>query len=375
MIELELAKKFIEQITQFTDYNINIMNEQGCIIASRDPKRVGTFHEVAYYIMSGKEDMVVTSGENDYPGVRSGINMVIKIDGQRQGVVGITGAPEEVKPVALITKMAIETMLKYEKQQTELLRRRNRKERFASLLIHEEYPDPAVLRSVAQQLNYSEQIIRIPILCTFVEPVAELFLKIIKEDVQHNKEDISFLLDDTRVLLFLTMPGEEEKLFEEYRQRVEECLQEGIAWVEQQGKRCRCFVGSFQNSFTQYYYGYQHCKWLEQRAALLDTIIFFQDFSGDYLRSVIPVNELQRMFHAYENILDDEFKQIYIEIVGILMQCNWNLAEGARGLFMHKNTLLYRYNKIKKRLNVNPIELSADRYFMEYFYEYLKRKL
>ena len=40
--------------------------------------------------------MVVTSGENDYPGVRSGINMVIKIDGQRQGVVGITGAPEEV---------------------------------------------------------------------------------------------------------------------------------------------------------------------------------------------------------------------------------------------------------------------------------------
>ena len=47
MIELELAKKFIEQITQFTDYNINIMNEQGCIIASRDPKRVGTDHEVA----------------------------------------------------------------------------------------------------------------------------------------------------------------------------------------------------------------------------------------------------------------------------------------------------------------------------------------
>lgn len=53
MIDVALARKFIEQITQYTDYNINIMNDQGVIIASRDPKRVGTFHEVAYYIVRG----------------------------------------------------------------------------------------------------------------------------------------------------------------------------------------------------------------------------------------------------------------------------------------------------------------------------------
>ena len=42
MIEPELARRFIEQVTQYTEYNINIMNESGVIIASRDPKRVGT---------------------------------------------------------------------------------------------------------------------------------------------------------------------------------------------------------------------------------------------------------------------------------------------------------------------------------------------
>ncbi|MDR0923372.1 MAG: CdaR family transcriptional regulator, partial [Hungatella sp.] len=89
MIETELAKKFIEQVTQYTEYNINIMNEQGVIIASRDPKRVGSFHEVAYYIVTGNEDIVVTSTEEDYPGVKPGINMVIIIDGRREGVVGI----------------------------------------------------------------------------------------------------------------------------------------------------------------------------------------------------------------------------------------------------------------------------------------------
>ena len=39
MIEPELARRFIEQVTQYTEYNINIMNEAGVIIASRDPKR------------------------------------------------------------------------------------------------------------------------------------------------------------------------------------------------------------------------------------------------------------------------------------------------------------------------------------------------
>ena len=36
MIEAEFARKFIEQITQYTEYNINIMNENGIIIAGRD---------------------------------------------------------------------------------------------------------------------------------------------------------------------------------------------------------------------------------------------------------------------------------------------------------------------------------------------------
>ena len=42
MIRPEMAKKFIDQITEYTEYNINIMDESGVIIASRDEKRIGT---------------------------------------------------------------------------------------------------------------------------------------------------------------------------------------------------------------------------------------------------------------------------------------------------------------------------------------------
>ena len=50
MLEETLAKKLIERVSEYTSYNVNIMNEDGIIIASVDPKRVGTFHEAAYVI-------------------------------------------------------------------------------------------------------------------------------------------------------------------------------------------------------------------------------------------------------------------------------------------------------------------------------------
>ncbi len=373
MIETELAKKFIEQITQYTEYNINIMNEQGVIIASRDPKRVGTFHEVAYYIVTGSEDIVVTSTVEDYPGVKPGINMVINIDGRREGVVGITGNPGEIKPVALITKMAIEAMLKYEKQQEELRRRRNRKEHFTNLLIHVEYPDPGELRSVAKKLNYSENIVRIPILCKLDDIKPEPFLDMIKNSPRHGTEDISLVLDSSHILIFKTMPEQERKLFADYKYIIAEYLSTALKWLREQEKSCKFYIGTFQGSFTQYYNSYRHCKWLEENVDS-GSAAFFYDYTGNYVRSIVPMNELQWMFNVYERELSEGFIKTFLEIAGALIKTNYNLVSASKELFVHKNTLLYRYNKVKDTLNINPIESSADRFFMETFYNFLRKE-
>lgn len=374
MIELALAKKFIEQVTQYTDYNINIMNDQGVIIASRDPKRVGTFHEVAYYIVTGTEDMVVTSSGDDYPGVKPGINMVINIDGRREGVVGITGSPKEIKPIALITKMAIEAMLKYEKQQAEILRRQNRKEQFAAMLTHEEFSDPKTLRSMARQLNYSETILRVPILCRLCDIDPEPFLELIKSGERHSTEDISFVLDDSHILIFKTMKETDRRIFSDYKYLIADYLRTALKWLREQEKECKFYIGSFQGSFSQYYYAYRHCKWLEETVETESTSAFFYDYAGNYIQKIIPMNELQRMFNIYERELDEEFKEEYLEITGALIACNYNLVLAAKKLFMHKNTLLYHYNKIKDVLNVNPIASGQDRIFMEAFYTYLRKE-
>lgn len=48
-----LAGKLIERISNFTDYNVNIMDENGILVASRMKERIGSFHEVAFDIING----------------------------------------------------------------------------------------------------------------------------------------------------------------------------------------------------------------------------------------------------------------------------------------------------------------------------------
>lgn len=159
MISKELARRFIERVSKHTDYNINIMDENGIIIASRDPDRIGNYHEIAYRIVHGSEDIMDTTGMR-YPGVLPGINMVIEMDRHREGVVGVTGDPDEIRHIAMIVKMALETMLTYERRQEKLRLRTNKKEHMIYLLNNPQGSDLDTIRQLAADLGYAEDSLK-----------------------------------------------------------------------------------------------------------------------------------------------------------------------------------------------------------------------
>lgn len=372
MLDVSLAEKLIERVTEYTTYNVNIMNENGVIIASRDPERVGTFHEAAFQALNGSKEIITVEGDNDYPGVLRGINMVIDIDGKKEGVVGVTGDPAEIRPVALITKMAIETMIKYENQKMQSLRRQSKKERFVEMLTRDENPDPTYIRKLAAELNYREDIVRIPILCRPEHPGnAEELLERIKTSHLHGREDISFVLDDEYVLVFKTLDKTEENIFSDYKYTLGEYMADALRWMREKEMKCRFYVGTFQNSFTQYYYAYRHCRWLEENVRTDHSTVWFYDYVGKYMQNFIPRNELQRMFNVFGSGMTDDFKQDFRELIGSLLDNNFNIAAAARQSFMHKNTFVYRYNKVRDMLNVNPQASLSDKWMLMYLYIYL----
>ena len=374
MISRDLARKFIEQVSQYTEFNVNIMDADGTIIASRDPDRVGQFHEAAHRIVRGKEDIVTVTDARNYPTVLPGINMVIEADGVREGVVGVTGDPEEIRSVALIIKMAIETMLRYEHSQQELRLRQSRKERFVHLLTQVEHSDPDELRQMADELGYPEEILRIPVLVHTRKTEAEKALDLLRTGAGHTGRDISFVLSPHHFVVFKTLRGGAEQLLTGYREQLLKYLDPLLRTAQGDGaKELQISVGSFQNRFHGYYTAYQHCRWLERQKSG-ECPAFFQDHIGGYLQDSVPMKELHRIYFLYEKILSPSRRAMFFDVAGALLQTNFNFPKAASLLYIHKNTLVYRYAQLKDFFRIDPVASSRDRAFLGGFYLYLSRK-
>lgn len=379
MIEPEMARRFIEQVTQYTEYNINIMDESGVIIASRDPKRVGTYHEVADRIIHGTQDMIVITDEKMFPGVLPGINMAIIHEGRREGVVGVTGDPDRIHDVALITRMAMEAMLKYEKQQEQIRLRRSRKEHFISLLTQSEFASATEIRGIAGQLEYDESRVRVPILCRMYReasdpPEPEQVLEAMRRSRGHWVQDFSYVMDETHLLVFKTVKVDGRRNMVDYREEIEDYLEDVLKWLKSRDVRAVFYVGTLQNSFSQYFYAYRHCKWLESHMRHPGDIVFFTDYVKEYFRTLTPRQELHRIFNVYDSETPDEKKQQFVEMIKALEETNYNLSEAAGKLYIHKNTLVYRYNRMKDYLGVDPLLNMEGREFLGLLLMYLAQK-
>ena len=62
------------------------------------------------------------------------------------------------------------------------------------------------------------------------------------------------------------------------------------------------------------------------------------------------------------------------ELINTLVDTNFNTARASEALYMHKNTFLYQYNKIRDVLNVNPQSSYEDKWFLIFLQLFLKKK-
>lgn len=195
---------------------------------------------------------------------------------------------------------------------------------------------------------------------------------------------------------------------------------------------CHCLIGTFQNRLTYYRSSYNHCLWIQNQlddgAILLtspcqlqpelpvddnitadnmqsdtmdssamsdaaariskisdfssqDTagiksdadimIYYFYDNIGRYVKNITPLPEFHRIYNAIAENIDEEQTRRIIETLDTLQRHNYNMNTASQELNIHKNTLIFRFNKIKKEFHINPVQNAADREFIEYLVYYL----
>ena len=121
-IPRDLAQGVADAAMTDVAYNVNIIDADGVILASGDSSRVGTVHHGALRAIESGEAVEVAE---DTAGQRTGINLPFALNGQTIGVVGITGPLTEVRPLARLVRTSVSLLvqqnLEFTRQRYEVL--------------------------------------------------------------------------------------------------------------------------------------------------------------------------------------------------------------------------------------------------------------
>ncbi|MFZ5974754.1 MAG: CdaR family transcriptional regulator [Bacillota bacterium] len=371
MLDSVLAQTLAKRIMKYLGYNINIMNEKGIIIASGDQKRIGDFHEVAYNVINdGLDFKLVKQDEENYIGVKPGINMPIMNEGEIIGAVGISGNPDEVFKFAYLVRMSVEAMIEHEYYKEQIRKRQNKKNIFCNALLFEEPVNIARLENLAKNLHYDKTLVRVPVIIElFSFKDNDAILEKVKGGVLHTKQDISMTLGNNCIAVFKTVPGNQ---LNTYRQTMLQYI-ENINSLLPEPDRCTFFVGTPQARLEDYRQAFSHVTWLEDHIKpAVGAVYFFMDYLLQYFQDMVPFSIFESVFSPYTESIDKYGRDIFIETANALYQSGMNINKASKALFMHRNTILFRLKKMKETIGIDPLHNMSDQQLLFQLLHYVK---
>ncbi|WP_410789861.1 CdaR family transcriptional regulator [Kribbella sp. C-35] len=174
MLSGPLAQQIARDTSEVIGYNVLITDDHGIVIGSGDPARVGSFHEASVEVLASQEAAWHSAVEAArLRGVKPGMTLPIVIDGEAVGTVGITGSPRQVRRFGLVVRRQTEILL----QESVELRSRLLRERALEELVRDigsfdaDVVDSAFLVARAKELGFDLTVPRTVVIVEVDEPV------------------------------------------------------------------------------------------------------------------------------------------------------------------------------------------------------------
>lgn len=325
----ELAQSIVDHMMTQIPYNINIMNKEGYIIASGNKDRINTLHVGAVDAINQQKTLPMDRqyGNHGQPGV----NMPLEFDQEIIGVVGITGDPSKVIPLASLLKTAVELLLQQKQENEQKQELAKNWQRFIYRWINlSRYQDPQLDKGLVAdaqylKINLNKKRLVIAIRCSPQQ----------LQRLTSSPEIISFALTNRVGLLILNSTYQAKRLQQRLNQQK---LDYGVSeWGERLGK----LVDQANTTLNL-------CHILGQPARRqYRQIAFIQQL----LASNLPNTQ---MIEQYQVLLKRQDGEEIIQTIREFINCNMNINQTAHNLFVHRNTLHNRLIRIKRLLGLNP---------------------
>ena len=347
------AAAFLKRLGEHIEHNINIMDREGVIIASRDPSRVGSFHDAARRLVAtGAAVERVMPGSSLPAGVRPGVNLPVLHRSETVGVVGVTGDPDRVEALAYAVKTSIESMLELQAWKDRALRHQDRKNRLVNLLLYED--ETLAAEPLARALGYDPALPRAPLLIAPPRGMeAADALAAVKRCSLHGPQDISTATSEGAVLVLKALSFGDGGCMGAYEDQIRAYADAARSALG--GSLPGTWAGAFQSDLGRHRGAYRQLLWLAERYPEPETPpVFLHDHLLEYLTTRIEREELVAALDGPLSLLRPEAIAELAPDIKALSDCGLNLKEAAARLGVHRNTLSARLDRVASLVGRDP---------------------
>ncbi|MBP2077047.1 CdaR family transcriptional regulator [Oceanobacillus polygoni] len=342
MITKEIANAIVRETSLRLDRNVNIMDTKGTIIATKDEKRLHTVHEGAVEVLKSGRALTIYSHQDEaWGGAQPGINLPIVFQEKIIGVIGITGNPNEMGDIAELVKMATELMINQEFIASQLEWKQRTKEMIIEQLLKSS-PSYDVL-------NRGLSMLKLELTPPFTAIVIQIDeLKIPKQDFIQRLEKVfgeNYVITGFISLnqIFIAVTGLEESELLTSVQSIARLLKKVQV-------KFRMAYSLMFHELEQLNQAYSDCKLALKISDPKKEIISFAQFEVRALLYQIDKSVGERFSTRILQRMD----KTKAETLEAFFANDLNLQKTADALFLHRNTLIYRINKIANETGYDP---------------------
>lgn len=349
MLSPVLAQQIATETTEAIGHNVIITDTDGIVIGSGDRARVGTLHEASLEVVRTRESAWHSPEEaRRLTGVRPGMTLPLVIADEAVGTVGITGSPRQVRRFGLLVRRQTEILL----EESAMLRNRLLRERALEDLVAEinafdpDLSDLDLLTAAARELGFTLHVPRVPVLLEVDgAAIGPELLRTVRA-VFHHPEDIVAVRSVSRCQALVhagraRLPGiEAERLADVVAERFGLAVRVAIGETAEtmEGLRSAC-----QDAADALAIG------CELRPAA--KILRIAELRAHQALAALPPRARQRLAAGTLGPLhaSADWPSLRATIIA-WCESGFNLVAASDVLHIHRNTLVYRLDKIERLL-------------------------
>lgn len=356
-LDPQIAEAIVTDLKDIIKHEINLFDTTGTIIASTDRSRIGTGHDGARKVIQTHETISIDN-DDEYQGARHGINVPVLFNDSVVAVIGITGERKEVEPFGNVIKKMTEILIR---ENWEKISRFDRRERLSDLVraLSNSKHDSSFTQYLAAVLEIDLSRPRravvgmMPTALDSPTPSSSreslydsLYLRF--QALKHS----FFSLSTTEICMFIdnedewTLPT----LLTNIRADTSVRLQHEAVFG----------IGTVYSDSDEYWRSYREarraCEW--SLFSGTGPVIRYEDLDYGIFLSSIPSEDAKRLSErVFGNLTEKEIDE-YRELFDAYTRHNGSIVHCAEELFLHKNTLQNRLNRLAAKTGYNPRKLA-----------------